>query len=67
MRTPLHTAVRDRRRELGLTQAEVSDLADCSTRFLRALEGGKLSVRLDKVLPVLEALGLSLSLCVREP
>lgn len=56
----LAEAVRQRRRELGLRQAEVADLARCSERFLHTLEHGKASLRLDKVLDVLAVLGLGL-------
>lgn len=57
----LAAAVRRRRGELGLRQAEVADLAGCSERFLHTLEHGKTSLRLDKVLDVLEVLGLGLA------
>jgi len=56
----LAAAVRRRRAELGLRQTEVADLAGCSARFLHTLEHGKTSLRLDKVLDVLEVLGLGL-------
>lgn len=56
----LAEAVRARRKELGLRQAEVADLAGCSQRFLHTVEHGKTSLRLDKVLDVLEVLGLEL-------
>ena len=56
----LAAAVRRRRAELGLRQAEVAALAGCSERFLHTLEHGKTSLRLDKVLDVLEVLGLGL-------
>jgi HTH-type transcriptional regulator / antitoxin HipB len=56
----LSQAVRARREELGLRQAEVADLAGCSQRFLHTVEHGKASLRLDKVLDVLEVLGLGL-------
>lgn len=49
-----------RRRQLGLTQDDVAALADCSARFVRALEAGKATVRLDKLVDVLEVLGLEL-------
>lgn len=52
--------VRARRRELGLRQRDLADLAGTSERFIRELEHGKASVRLDKVTAVLEALGLEL-------
>ena len=54
--------VRRRRRELGLRQAELAELAGCSQRFVHTIEGGKTSLRLDKVLDVLEVLGLGLVL-----
>jgi HTH-type transcriptional regulator / antitoxin HipB len=54
--------LRERRRSLRLTQDELADLAGCSPRFVRALEVGKPSVRLDKVLDVLDVLGLDLQL-----
>lgn len=54
--------IRERRRSLRLTQDELADLAGCSSRFVRALEVGKPSVRLDKVLDVLDVLGLDLQL-----
>lgn len=56
----LAEAVRARREELGLRQAEVADLAGCSQRFLHTVEHGKASLRLDKVLDVLAVLGLGL-------
>lgn len=60
--TRLAGAVRRRRKELGLRQAEVADLAGCSQRFVHTVEQGKPSLRLDKLLDVLEVLGLGLSL-----
>ncbi len=56
------SAVRLRRRQLGLRQAELADLAAVSERFVYALENGKTSVQLDKLLAVLAALGLHLEL-----
>ncbi len=58
--TSLHNAVRNRRKSLGLRQVELADLAGCSQRFVHTLENGKASLRLDKVLDVLEVLGLDL-------
>lgn len=59
---PLGRVVRDRRAELGLRQSELADLAGCSERFVHTLEHGKSSLRLDKILDVLEVLGLDLLL-----
>ncbi|MDT4914981.1 MAG: HTH-type transcriptional regulator / antitoxin HipB [Pseudonocardiales bacterium] len=56
----LAATVRARRRRLHLDQAELADLAGVSERFVYALENGKRSVQLDKVLAVLSALGLHL-------
>jgi y4mF family transcriptional regulator len=56
------SAVRRRRRHLGLRQDELADLAGVSERFVYALESGKRSVQLDKVVAVLSALGLHLEL-----
>lgn len=58
----LGEAARARRESLGLRQAEVADLSGCSTRFVHTLEAGKDTLRLDKVLDVLEVLGLDLRL-----
>lgn len=57
----LAQAVRVRREELGLRQAELADLAGCSQRFVHTVEHGKASLRLDKVLDVLKVLGLGLA------
>ncbi|GEM_PF-1404403 len=56
----LSEVVRRRREDLGLKQAEVADLAGCSTRFVHTLENGKPTLRMDKILDVLEVLGLDL-------
>lgn len=53
-------AVRERREDLGLRQVELAALAGCSERFVHTIENGKPSLRLDKVLDVLEVLGLDL-------
>lgn len=61
----LFDQVRTRRRSLRLSQQELADLAGCSTRFIHALEHGKRSIRMDKLLDVLEVLGLELTATVR--
>jgi y4mF family transcriptional regulator len=60
-------AVKARRRGLRLTQPDLASLAGCSERFVRELEAGKPSVRLDKLLAVLDVLGLELRLEERRP
>jgi y4mF family transcriptional regulator len=47
--------------ELGLRQADLAELAGCSQRFVHTVEQGKATLRLDKLLDVLEVLGLGLS------
>jgi HTH-type transcriptional regulator/antitoxin HipB len=54
-------ALRDRRRELGLTQEELADLAAVSVRFLGDLERGKPTVRFDRLLAVARTLGLTIT------
>lgn len=57
--------IRDRRRELGLLQVDVAELAGVSERFVRAAESDKPTVRLDKLMSVLDTLGLDLTAVVR--
>ncbi len=57
--------IRLRRRDLRLGQEDLSDLSGVSVRFIRDLEHGKASVRLDKLQAVLDALGLELQASVR--
>jgi y4mF family transcriptional regulator len=52
--------VRDRRRDLGLNQHELADLAGVSARFVWSVEDGKTAVRFDLLVKVLDALGLEL-------
>lgn len=54
----LGQAVRRRRKQLRLSQAEAAQLAGCSRLFVSQLEAGKPSVRLDLVRALLAALGL---------
>lgn len=52
--------IRRRRRELGLTQTEVADVADTNLRFVSELERGKPTARLENVMRVLATLGIEL-------
>lgn len=49
--------VKDRRRQLNLTQKELAERAGVGLRFVRDLEQGKTSLRLDKVNQVLMLFG----------
>ena len=49
--------VKRMRRETGLTQVDLSEKAGVGLRFVRELEQGKESLRLDKVTQVLSLFG----------
>lgn len=55
-------ALRARRKDLDLTQAEAATRAEVSVRFIRDLESGKESVHLGLVLRVVDALDLRMVL-----
>ena len=61
----LGQAIRTRRKHDGLTLAETAGLTNVGIRFLSELENGKPTVRLDKLLRVLTALGLQLQVVAR--
>ena len=56
----LAAAISDRRKAVRLGQQELADLSGTSERFIRNLEHGKTTVRLDKLIAVLDVLGLEL-------
>jgi y4mF family transcriptional regulator len=58
----LGAEVRRKRKLLRLSQQELAELSGCGPAFLYDLERGKPSIRLDKLVPVLEMLGLRLKL-----
>lgn len=60
----LGQAVRAQRKVLRLTQAELARHAGVGLAFLYELEMGKPTVRLDKLLAVLEVLGIRVTLDV---
>ena len=55
--TKLSKYVKDKRKEFGLTQVELSQKSGVGLRFLRELEQGKETLRLDKVNQVLALFG----------
>lgn len=59
----LGKAIRDRRRELGYTQAFVADFAGISASFLSELENGKETIQAGKMLEVISLLGMDI--CIR--
>ncbi|NTU52361.1 MAG: helix-turn-helix transcriptional regulator [Chlorobiaceae bacterium] len=52
--------VRNRRKSLGMTQPELAEKAGTGLRFVRDLEQGKKTLRLDKVNQVLGLFGYEL-------
>lgn len=57
MSTSLSQFIKSKRKEIRLTQPELAERAGVGLRFLRELEQGKESVRLDKVNQVLALFG----------
>ena len=57
--------VRQKRKEDGLTLEEAAAICGVSYAFLSALENGKETVRLNKVLVVIKYLGIELEANVR--
>jgi y4mF family transcriptional regulator len=57
---PVAIFVRERRKLAGLTQEELAARCGVGPRFLKELERGKASLRMDKVLEVLQFFGHAL-------
>ena len=58
----LGRAVRHQRKRDGLTLVEAAGLVNVGVRFLSELENGKPTVRLDKILQVVNGLGLRMGI-----
>ncbi len=58
--------VKEKRKQLKLTQPELAEKAGVGLRFLRELENGKESVRLDKVNQVLALFGAKVGVIKNE-
>jgi y4mF family transcriptional regulator len=58
----LTTAVRERRRELGITQEQLADITGVHRAFVSQLERGKATVRFDLLLRLVQALGMDIEL-----
>lgn len=59
------TALRERRKQLGYTQAYISDFTGFSISFLSELENGKKTIQLDKAIQVAMLLGLNITIEAR--
>lgn len=59
--TRLAKYVKEQRKKYGLTQVDLSQKSGVGLRFVRELEQGKLTLRLDKVNQVLALFGAEMS------
>ena len=60
MSQDLSKFIKEKRKELRLTQVELSEKAGVGIRFVRELEGGKKTLRIDKINQVLDLFGYEL-------
>lgn len=59
-------SIRQRRKQLGLTQAECASFCNVGARFFSELENGKETLQIGKVLHVLQMLGLEVLVVEKE-
>ena len=59
--------IKELRKKIGLTQVEFAKRVGVGLRFLRELEQGKQTIRMDKLLQVLDFLGFHLEIKKNEP
>jgi len=57
--------VKERRKQLGYTQAYISEVTGISTSFISDLENGKKTVELGKAIFIANLLGLDIEMKVR--
>lgn len=60
MKSALSELVKQKRKKLKLTQPELAEKAGVGLRFIRELEQGKKTMRMDKVNQLLELFGYEL-------
>ncbi|MBN2395800.1 MAG: helix-turn-helix transcriptional regulator [Candidatus Atribacteria bacterium] len=60
MSQDLSKFIKEKRKGLRLTQIELSEKAGVGIRFVRELEGGKKTLRIDKINQVLDLFGYEL-------
>ena len=58
--------LKDKRKNLGLTQIDLAEKAGVGLRFIRDVEQGKVSLRLDKVNQVLDLFGSEVGVMRKE-
>jgi len=57
--------IKAKRKSMGLTQKELSNLYNLGTRFISELENGKKTLEIDKVLKVIRSVGLYITVSER--
>lgn len=57
--------IKSRRKQLGYTQAFISEITGLSVSFLSELENGKKTIQLEKAIQVAMLLGMDLTMEVR--
>jgi len=62
----LGTAVRERRRQLKVTQKELAMTCGSGLRFIVDLEKGKPTCQIGKALQILQALGLDIKIAAKD-
>ena len=62
IQSPINIQIKKLRKKLGLNQIDFARRSGVGLRFLRELEKGKTTVRLDKLNQVLDFLGLHLEI-----
>jgi len=60
MNRDLSKFIKEKRKNLKLTQVELAEKAGVGIRFIRELEGGKKTLRIDKINQVLDLFGYEL-------
>jgi y4mF family transcriptional regulator len=63
---PINIQIKNLRKKLGLTQIDFAKRVGVGLRFLRELEAGKPTIRLDKLNQVLDFLGFHIELIRNE-
>ncbi len=59
--------IKEKRKSVNLTQPELAEKAGVGLRFIREMEQGKESLRLDKVNQVLQLFGYEVGAVPRQP
>jgi len=63
----LSSFIKEKRKSVHLTQPELAEKAGVGLRFIRELEQGKESLRLDKVNQVLQLFGYEVGAVAKKP